>query len=136
MTLTPLVSIWSAIVWNRWVEPSAFWMSYWTPAALTACSRYGRSKLSHGVDDVVSGRIPPPLPFTAELDEPLEPFESSDPPPHAERVTAAAAVRAVRQTIPLRRTVSLATSADVFLRTPTPKGWEARLRLATGFAEL
>src|SRR5690349_9364529 len=60
-TLTPLVIIWSAIVWNWATSPWAFWMSYSTPAASKASFRYLASAVSHRADDLVSGRITPTL---------------------------------------------------------------------------
>src|SRR5690349_22566548 len=60
-TLTPLVIIWSAMVWNWFLSPCAFWMSYCTPAALNAASRYGRSAVSHRAEDLLSGRMTPIL---------------------------------------------------------------------------
>src|SRR4029450_1624070 len=60
-TLAPPVIIWSAIVWNWVLSPWAFWMSYWTPAALKACSRSGLSAVSQRAEDLVSGRMTPIL---------------------------------------------------------------------------
>src|SRR5690242_12344721 len=61
-TFTPLEIIWSAIVAILALSPSAFWMSYWTPAALKASARSGRSLVSHRADDFESGRMTPILP--------------------------------------------------------------------------
>ena len=58
-TVAPLVIIWSAMVWNWVLSPWAFWMSYWTPAALNASSRYLRSAVSHRTEDALSGRMTP-----------------------------------------------------------------------------
>src|SRR3954469_14523540 len=63
-TLTPLVIMPSAIVWNVCLSPWAFWMSYSTPAALKASSRYFASAVSHRAEDLVSGRMTPT--FAAE----------------------------------------------------------------------
>src|SRR6476646_5496562 len=81
-TLAPLVIIWSAMVAILVLSPSAFWMSYWTPAALNASPRYLRSAVSQRADDFESGRITPILPLTA-------------PPPAAVVVAPAAAVVAL-----------------------------------------
>src|SRR5262245_25633647 len=58
-TVAPLVIIWSAIVWNALLSPCAFWMSYFTPAALKASSRYLWSAVSQRLDDLLSGRMTP-----------------------------------------------------------------------------
>src|SRR4029078_4985311 len=57
--VAPLVIIWSAMVWNAVLSPWAFWMSYWTPSALNAASRYLRSAVSQRTDDLLSGRMTP-----------------------------------------------------------------------------
>src|SRR4051794_12688797 len=80
-TLTPSLSIWSAIVANFALSPLAFWMSDCTPAALKALARNGRSAFSQRADDWVSGRITPTLALAdgvaALLAAPED--ESSDP---------------------------------------------------------
>src|SRR3954447_11649540 len=81
-TLTPSLSIWSAIVANFALSPLAFWMSDCTPAALNAWARNGRSAFSQRAEDCVSGRITPTLALAAGvalelLAAPEE--ESSDP---------------------------------------------------------
>src|SRR5258705_12213469 len=60
-TVAPPVIIWSAMVWNAVLSPCAFWMSYWTFAALKASVRYLRSAVSQRADDLLSGRITPIL---------------------------------------------------------------------------
>nr|WP_284287311.1 hypothetical protein [Angustibacter aerolatus] len=69
-TVTPWVSIWSAIVCMRDASPSAFWMTASMPASLKAFSG-GRSADSHRADDFVSGRITPTLPLAAVEPPPL-----------------------------------------------------------------
>src|SRR3954451_8872297 len=68
-TVTPEVIMLSAICVILSASPSAFWMSYLTPAALNAASSAGRSAVSQRTDDFVSGRMTPILP--AFDDEPL-----------------------------------------------------------------
>src|ERR1700749_882332 len=58
-TLTPCVSMLSAMVWNVDGSPWAFWMVALTLAALNAAVRFGRSWVSYRADDFVSGRITP-----------------------------------------------------------------------------
>src|SRR4051794_5599365 len=58
-TLTPLVIIWSAMVWNWVLSPWAFCTSESTPAVLNASSRYLRSAVSQRAEDFVSGRMTP-----------------------------------------------------------------------------
>src|SRR3954447_13306206 len=58
-TLTPLVIIWSAMVWNWVLSPWAFCTSASTPAASNASSRYFRSAVSQRAEDLVSGRMTP-----------------------------------------------------------------------------
>src|SRR4029078_7429683 len=74
-TLTPSPSMPSAIDWNFVLSPWAFWMSYLTPAALKAASRYGRSLASQRLDDAVSGRMTPTKALLAppDAEEPLPP---------------------------------------------------------------
>src|SRR5690348_9323876 len=87
-TVTPLVIIWSAMVWNAALSPCAFWMLYCTPAALKAASRYGRSAVSHRTDDLLSGRMTPILGvFAAGVL--LLPVLHAAKPPIARRPTAA-----------------------------------------------
>src|SRR3954454_24067436 len=64
-TLTPSLSIWSAIVANFALSPLAFWISDSTPAALNALARNGRSAFSQRADDCVSGRMTPTLALAA-----------------------------------------------------------------------
>ena len=75
-TLTPLVIIWSAMVWNAVLSFCAFWMSDSTPAASNAALRYLRSAPSQRAEDLLSGRITPIFGFLA-----LEPPASSEEPP-------------------------------------------------------
>src|ERR1051326_1540399 len=75
-TVTPSLSIWSAMVWNWFLSPCAFWMSYFRPLALNAASSEGRSWLSHRTEDLLSGRI---TPMNGFLPPPPEP-EVEDPP--------------------------------------------------------
>src|SRR4051795_4298488 len=75
-TLTPLVIIWSAMVWNWVLSPWAFCTSASTPAALNASSRYLRSAVSQRADDLVSGRMTPIFPALV-----LPPLVESPPPP-------------------------------------------------------
>ena len=63
--LTPSLSIWSAIVANLALSPLAFWMSAWTPAALKAWPRNGRSAFSQRAEDWVSGRMTPTFALAA-----------------------------------------------------------------------
>src|SRR6478735_6912961 len=70
-TLTPLVIIWSAIVWNWVLSPWAFWMSASTPAASNASFRYLASAVSHRAEDLVSGRITPTFGAAPSLLPPL-----------------------------------------------------------------
>ena len=65
-TLTPVVIMPSAMVWNLALSPSAFWMSASTPAFAKASPRNWRSAVSQRADDAVSGRITPTFPFAAE----------------------------------------------------------------------
>src|SRR5215813_4871302 len=58
-TLTPSLSMPSAIVWNWLVSPCAFWMSNFTPACWKAALRLGRSWVSYRAEDLVSGRMTP-----------------------------------------------------------------------------
>src|SRR3954447_4790530 len=88
-TLAPLVIIWSAMVAILVLSPSAFWMSYWTPAALKASSRYLRSAVSQRTDDFESGRITPILPVAAP-----PPAAAVVAPPPAAVVALAAVVAA------------------------------------------
>src|SRR4051794_39739429 len=96
-TVTPLVIICWAIVCICCASPCAFWMSKSTPAALKASESGGRSALSPRGDEVVSGRIPPPLPAAA-LPPPLLlplPLLLSSLPPQAARPKTSVAARAV-----------------------------------------
>src|SRR5438876_194644 len=98
-TFAPLVIIWSAMVWNAVLSPWAFWMSYWTPAALNAAVSAGRSAVSQRAEDLLSGRITPIFAFLAFallLDELLLEL------PQAVTLIRMAAVAAVRPRIPLR----------------------------------
>src|SRR5919112_2897364 len=70
-TVTPSVSIWSAMVCIRDASPWAFWIVASTPAALKAFSSCGRSALSQRADDLVSGRITPTLPLLAASPPPV-----------------------------------------------------------------
>ena len=92
-TFTPLVIIWSAIVAILVLSPSAFWMSYSTPAALNASSRNGRSAVSQRTDDFVSGRITPTFAAFA----PPAPVVAAPPPP----VVAAPPPAVVAELLPL-----------------------------------
>src|ERR1051326_6425786 len=77
-TVTPSLSIWSAMVWNWFLSPWAFWMSYFKPLALNASAREGRSWASHRTEDLLSGRITPMngfLPLPPEVEEPLAVLE-------------------------------------------------------------
>src|SRR3954469_9135571 len=96
-TVTPPVIICWAIVCIFCLSFCAFWMSYLTPAALNAFSRFGRSALSHRGDEAVSGRITPILPdaLPPELLLPL-PLLPLSLLPHAVAPTRRAAERAVR----------------------------------------
>src|SRR5437870_1652339 len=101
-TLTPLVIIWSAMVWNAVLSPWAFWMSYWMPAALNASVRYLRSFVSHRAEDLLSGRMTPTF---ADLGAapPLLPELGVELEPHAAvRAPVASSPTAVRERIPLR----------------------------------
>src|SRR3954471_16832912 len=69
-TVTPPVIICWAMVCIFCLSFWAFWMSNFTPAALNAFSRFGRSAASQRGEEVVSGRITPILP---EALPPLEP---------------------------------------------------------------
>src|SRR5512143_4053016 len=71
-TFTPFWIMPSAIVWNWFLSPCAFWMSYFTLAALNACSRNGRSAVSQRTEDLLSGRITPTYGCFALLLAPLE----------------------------------------------------------------
>src|SRR5215211_1526466 len=94
-TLAPLVIIWSAIVWNWVLSPWAFWMSYWTPAALNASSRSGLSAVSQRAEDLVSGRMTPTLGVLPPPPPPPPPPLSSSPP-QAARMSVSAATAAIR----------------------------------------
>src|SRR5215813_11932237 len=94
-TFTPLVSIWSAIVWKAFLSPCAFWMSYLTPASLNACSRYGRSLPSQRAEVLLSGRM---TPTKGCLELPELPLEL----PHAASPLSAIAPAAVTARIPFR----------------------------------
>ncbi|GAB3999670.1 hypothetical protein GCM10029992_29130 [Glycomyces albus] len=85
-TLTPLVSIWSAMVWKSSRLPWAFWMSYSTPAASKAASRYWRSAVSHRSEEAESGRITPMKGVSSS-----PPEDSSAPQAVAVKVRAIAA---------------------------------------------
>src|SRR3954469_11809997 len=76
-TFAPLVIACSACC--CWVDlsPSAFWISFSTPAASKACLRNGRSTVSQRTEDFESGSrtatlpglaLPPPLPLDDELE--------------------------------------------------------------------
>src|SRR3954467_7016434 len=83
-TLAPLVIACSACC--CWVDlsPSAFWISFSTPAASNACLRNGRSTVSQRTDDfepgsrraTLPGLEPPPPPLLDELE-----LSSSPPQP-------------------------------------------------------
>src|SRR2546430_7153168 len=98
-TLTPLVISWSAMVWKAFLSPWAFWMSYLTPAALNASSRYLRSAVSQRADVLLSGRMtpmygalaPPELPPLGVLDL-----------PHAARLPSVRTPAVATARIPLR----------------------------------
>src|SRR3954463_7475014 len=93
--VTPPVIICCAMVCIFCASFCAFWMSYLTPAALNADSSLGRSWLSHRGEDVVSGRITPPL-RAAAPPPPLLLLELLElPPPQAVSASKAAAVQAV-----------------------------------------
>src|SRR5215217_802656 len=82
-TLAPLVMACSACC--CWVDlsPSAFWISFSTPAASNACFRNGRSTVSQRTDDLESGSSTATLPgFSPPPLEPLDelPLELSSPP--------------------------------------------------------
>src|SRR5215217_1093329 len=81
-TLAPLVIACSACC--CWVDlsPSAFWISFSTPAASKACFRNGRSTVSQRTDDFESGSRTATLPgFSPPPLLPEEPLllESSSP---------------------------------------------------------
>src|SRR6266536_2198263 len=97
-TLTPLVSIWSAMVWKAFLSPCAFWMSYLTPASLNACSRYGRSLPSQRAEVLLSGRMTPTNGCLLLPEVPLEPPEL----PHAASPPSATAPAVATARIPLR----------------------------------
>ena len=83
-TVTPSAIMPSAMVVIFSASPSAFWMSYSTPAASKAASSSGRSAVSQRTEDSVSGRMTPILPAASPL--PVSP--PSSPPsllssPHA-----------------------------------------------------
>src|SRR6478752_8388998 len=114
-TVAPLAIMPSAMVAIAALSPLAFWMSYATPAALNAASRFGRSWVSQRADDLVSGRITPTLPVVpaaalpAALDDPdaagaaadvllvvldeLEPQAASSSEPAATRPSTAVVFR-------------------------------------------
>src|SRR5258708_39665443 len=99
-TLTPSVSIWSAIVWNWAGSPWAFWMAVLTPAASNAAFRKGLSAGSQRAEDLVSGRMTPTngvlaLPLAPELAVPSD-------LPHADRPPATTSPAAAKARIPLR----------------------------------
>ena len=81
-TVTPLPIMLSAIVVIFSASPSAFWISYSTPASSKAASSAGRSALSQRTDDSVSGRMTPTLPvdsllpLSLPLSVPLSPLSS------------------------------------------------------------
>ena len=79
----------SAIWVIRSASPSAFWMSYSTPASSKAASSAGRSALSQRTEDSVSGRMTPILPAASELPLPASSPESVSSLPHAVSVIAA-----------------------------------------------
>src|SRR3954451_24377169 len=81
-TETPSLSIWSAIVANFALSPLAFWMSAWTPAALNASPRNGRSAPSQRAEDWVSGRMTPTFSLAAGVAVPaaLPPLDESSEP--------------------------------------------------------
>lgn len=88
--VTPLVIICSAMVWKAVLSFWAFWMSYWTLAALNASSRKRRSAVSQRGEDLLSGRITPILGVFLESAEPLpESSLQAVKPPVVSRPTAA-----------------------------------------------
>src|SRR5690606_22343263 len=104
-TVAPLVIIWSAIVWNWFLSPWAFWMSNSTPAAWNASVRYLRSAVSHRAEDLLSGRMTPILPGFAGADAPPPPSCAEVVPesdPQAVRPRDSAATPAARVKILLR----------------------------------
>src|SRR3954471_70391 len=107
-TVTPSLSICSPMVWNWFLSPWAFWMSYFRPLALNAASREGRSWLSQRTEDLLSGRITPmngflPPAAPAELEPPVleEPGEVDTDLPllHALSAIPVAAVATRRRSI-------------------------------------
>src|SRR5215468_204979 len=100
-TLTPSVSIWSAMVWNWAGSPWAFWMSLFTPAASKACFRKGLSAVSQRTEDLVSGRMTPMSGVLAAGLEP-EPALLLLELPHADRPPATTSPAAAKARIPLR----------------------------------
>src|SRR6185369_10731787 len=100
-TLTPLVIIWSAMVWKAFLSFCAFWMSYSTPAALNAASRYLRSAVSHRAEDALSGRMTPTFAFFAGVVPPvLLLLPQADSPPRAIRPVAASRQMPLRILVP------------------------------------
>src|SRR3954454_13485312 len=82
-TLAPLVMACSACCCCVDLSPSAFWISFSTPAASNACFRNGRSTVSQRTDDLESGRSTATLPgLDPPLLEPLDELllELSSPP--------------------------------------------------------
>src|SRR4051794_6734480 len=83
-TFAPLVIACSACCCWVALSPSAFWISFSTPAASNACLRNGRSTVSQRTEDFESGSstatLPGFWPPLLLLDE-LEPLSSSPPQP-------------------------------------------------------
>src|SRR5439155_7512193 len=80
----------SAIVWNAFLSPWAFSMSYLTPAALNAAVRFGLSAVSQRCEDLVSGRITPTYgAFVLEVVDLLLLLQQAARPPSATAPTVA-----------------------------------------------
>ncbi|OLE23219.1 MAG: hypothetical protein AUG49_16725 [Catenulispora sp. 13_1_20CM_3_70_7] len=119
-TVTPSLSIWSAMVWNWFLSPWAFWMSYFRPLALNAAASEGRSWLSQRTEDLLSGRITPMngfLPLPPELEEPEEPEAVFEPVVPEELETDLPLLHAL-SAIPVAAVATRMRSICLFIRYP------------------